>query len=677
MQHPVRSDYDATRDFTAKGFRSGCYAPFVSLYFNPLGEVNACCRNQTYSLGNVARDRLDDIWNGRAIDAMRDALADYRFGAGCEFCEWMIAARDYKGAITHLFEEFAVAERRPPWPQGMEFAISNTCNFACVQCCGDWSSRIRSRREGLPPLAKVYPDQFFADLRRYLPHLKQAKFYGGEPFLARENFRIWDMMIEDGLRPSCHALTNGSQWNDGIERVLDRLAFSIGVSIDGVTRKTFEAIRVDGDFELVMANMARFREYTRRIGTQMMVSFSLMPQNWFELGDMLLHCEEMGYAINVIRVIDPPRFSLFSLPTAELHPIIAALEAQATTLLPRLARHRDVFVGVLASLRENAQERQREGYRHVKAVNVHLRRDHVAEATDLMKEGRWHEALAAAAQTPREHKNRFHALLISAHAMRRVGDLVGAGKAIEEAMGLTRRKPAIFVERAWLRLEQGRHADALADARHARSLLQPGQDDVECRVLHVLGLLLADVGETRDARECVRRLLELAPREPWASQEASRILFRCGLPAEAVEHADGAVALAGELGAERLVSALLDAARLRRSLKEFAACARDLERALAMQVDRADLHVECAWLLFEQGEVQRGHAAAARAHALETADGAVASLATSHVLGILCVETGRHREAVEHLERYFAGRPVRDPWTSQRLEVARRMLAEM
>lgn len=641
MEPSVRAAFDATRDFSKTGFRSGCYAPFVSLYFNTIGEVNACCRNQTYSLGNVARNRLDEIWNGPAINLMRDALESYQFGEGCEFCEWMIAARDYEGAITHLFEDFEVPERRPRWPKGMEFAISNTCNYECIQCCGDWSSLIRTKREGLPALAQVYSDQFFDDLRRYLPHLTQAKFYGGEPFLARENFRIWDMMIEDGLHPSCHALTNGSQWNEKVERVLSNLTFSIGVSIDGITKKTFEAIRVNGNFERVMENMTRFRDYSRRVGTQMMVSFSLMPQNWFELGDMLLHCEEMGYEINVIRVIDPPKFSLFNLPATELQSIVAQMERQATTLLPRLKRLRDVFTGVIESLRENSRDRQKEGYRNVMSVNAQMRRDHVAEATDLMQRSLWREAIEAASQTPREHKNFFHALFLCAHALRRMGDLEGADRKVEEAMNLTRRNAGLFVERAWLRLAQGRFAEGIADARHARSMLPPAQDEAETHVLQILGPLLAAAGERDEARVV----------------------------------ADRSIVLAENRGPQRHADALLDAARLHRQLKDFASSERDLARALALQPDRVDLHVERAWLHFEKGEMGPGYEAARRAHELDASNGSLPALSVSHALGVLSSEVGRHQEAIVHLERYLATQSIPDEWTRKRLETVRKSLA--
>ena len=47
MDRKTKRRYDSQRKLSDKAFKSGCYAPFMSLYFNTLGDVTACCRNQT------------------------------------------------------------------------------------------------------------------------------------------------------------------------------------------------------------------------------------------------------------------------------------------------------------------------------------------------------------------------------------------------------------------------------------------------------------------------------------------------------------------------------------------------------------------------------------------------------------------------------------------------------
>src|ERR1700722_12314787 len=108
MDPAIRAAYDSGRDFAGKPFRSGCYAPFVSLFFNSLGDVLACCKNWGYPLGNIGEQRLPEIWNGRKIKTLRTALKEYRFGAGCDFCEWQIAQADAAPAYAVQFERFAV-----------------------------------------------------------------------------------------------------------------------------------------------------------------------------------------------------------------------------------------------------------------------------------------------------------------------------------------------------------------------------------------------------------------------------------------------------------------------------------------------------------------------------------------------------------------------------------------
>ena len=60
MDAKVRAAYDASRSLSDRPFESACYAPFVSLYLNTLGDVVACCRNQSYRLGNVTRATLEE-----------------------------------------------------------------------------------------------------------------------------------------------------------------------------------------------------------------------------------------------------------------------------------------------------------------------------------------------------------------------------------------------------------------------------------------------------------------------------------------------------------------------------------------------------------------------------------------------------------------------------------------
>lgn len=532
LRSDAREAYDATRDFSRKAFQSACYAPFVSLYFNPLGHVIACCRSQSDLLGNVKKDRLDAIWNGPRIEAMRASLAEYEFHGGCAFCHWMIDAGDFQGAMTHPFEPFSVQDRNPAWPKMMEFALSNVCNYECIQCCGDWSSTIRAHREGLPPIESPYGDRFFDELRPFLPHLERAKFFGGEPFLAKENFRIWDMMLEDGLDTWCHVLTNGSQWNDRVERVLDGLRFSVGLSIDAVSSKElFESIRVRGDYDSVMANAERLRAYTRSRGTTMRISFSWMRQNFRELGPMLMFAEERELEVNVIRIVDPPQFSLFSLPAEELYQVVATLEADDYE--PRLQKHAGLWRSALASLREHASRAASAGYEAMHTESRANREDLLDRARTHQDRGEWAEAIALADQLEVDHKDFVFAQLISAHCRRRSGDRRGARKILDSLIRSARRRPEPRIERAWLEFDEGRYEAGLEDATAAGDMIDPVDQPAYNSMLHVRGFLSAKLGKVAAATRCMQEWQKLQPDEEWVTRECAMMQRMCADAARA------------------------------------------------------------------------------------------------------------------------------------------------
>jgi MoaA/NifB/PqqE/SkfB family radical SAM enzyme len=354
MDLEIINQYDLMRDFSTKGFRSFCYAPYTSLYFDTSGNARVCCHNWSHVVGNVAFNSIGDIWTGAKIAELREAMLRYDLSQGCSYCEWHLSSRAFANLTTSKWDRLPVPSPDPEWPRQMEFSISNKCNLQCVMCNGTLSSSIRAHREKLPPLPDPYSDAFFDELRTYLPHLERAKFLGGEPFLQEHCYRIWDMLIEDSVPLPCHVTTNGTVFNRRVERVLDRLPIGVAISIDGFKRETVESIRVNARYEAMQENVRRFRTYTRARGTSFELTFCLMRQNWAELGDFCLFAEDLDCSVFVNQVRRPAEMSLYALPPDDLMEVVIAMEAQSTVLLPRLERTRRVWAAQLQSLRQCA-----------------------------------------------------------------------------------------------------------------------------------------------------------------------------------------------------------------------------------------------------------------------------------------------------------------------------------
>src|SRR5271169_990710 len=124
MTELTPSAFETNRDLSGKAFRSGCYAPYTSLYFDTLGDVRVCCHNWSHPVGNIRSDTISALWLGPAIQAIRAAVKAYDFSRGCQFCAWQLEA-DYAVNIPiSKWDKLAVASENPIWPQVMEFSIS-------------------------------------------------------------------------------------------------------------------------------------------------------------------------------------------------------------------------------------------------------------------------------------------------------------------------------------------------------------------------------------------------------------------------------------------------------------------------------------------------------------------------------------------------------------------------
>jgi MoaA/NifB/PqqE/SkfB family radical SAM enzyme len=192
----------------------------------------------------------------------------------------MLEAGNYHGVRARYYDEFAPNTLGPrlnylkqslggavPYPRVMEFELSNTCNLECIMCNGYFSSSIRKNREHLPPIESPYNDKFVDELDEFIPHLTDAKFLGGEPFMIDIYLSIWERIRKLNPNIRIHITTNGTFLNNRIKDLLEGLKAGIILSIDSVNKETYPKIRVNGSYDKVMENLEYFRDYTKRKST--------------------------------------------------------------------------------------------------------------------------------------------------------------------------------------------------------------------------------------------------------------------------------------------------------------------------------------------------------------------------------------------------------------------------
>lgn len=321
---------------------SACLAPSLNVYFFPDGQVRPCCRHAE-PLGTIGHDRLIDIWRGQARAKVVESLGRGEYVGGCGGCGIEVEIEGRNAAYPASFDQFGDDLGDGAWPLRMEFNLSSVCNLQCIQCNGDLSSSIRLHREGRAPMLNPYDDRFFEDLEAFIPHLNWAQFAGGEPFLAPESYRVWEMVERLNPTLDCNVVTNATQWSRRVRDVTERVRMGFVFSLDAVSKDLYESIRVGADFESVMANVEHLRSVAAGHGTVCSINFCLMAQNYRGFGDVLLFAEERGMKVDVSVVRDPPAASLASLDEAGRRATHEYLLAATDRVLPSLVLNAEVW----------------------------------------------------------------------------------------------------------------------------------------------------------------------------------------------------------------------------------------------------------------------------------------------------------------------------------------------
>lgn len=238
------------------------------------------------------------------------------------------------------------------YPRGMEFELSSTCNLECVMCTGQFSSSIRKNREGLEPHPELYGIEFAQQLEAFLPHLWQAKFYGGEPFLVPIYYEIWERMSRLNPNLAAHITTNGTIFNQRVRDMLEKTRTHLIVSVDSFRKETYEAIRQNARFEKVMESVDYFAQVNQRQQSVLSIAICPMILNCMEMPEMVEICNRRGFHIFFNTVWFPEELSLRKLPAEELSRIIQYYESHYPDGEGDLAKSNlEAFDGLLNQLK--------------------------------------------------------------------------------------------------------------------------------------------------------------------------------------------------------------------------------------------------------------------------------------------------------------------------------------
>ncbi|MDL1972157.1 MAG: radical SAM protein [Deltaproteobacteria bacterium] len=132
-------------------------------------------------------------------------------------------------------------------PYFIDWAITNRCNLRCLHCRGMDKREI----DGKTALS----------IARQIPNLSPAWVIieGGEPLLRGELFEILEIINKGEIET--YLITNGMLLNKEAVKRLSELSVKVMVSVDGVDKESYEAVRRGASFERLKEAIYLLEEY--------------------------------------------------------------------------------------------------------------------------------------------------------------------------------------------------------------------------------------------------------------------------------------------------------------------------------------------------------------------------------------------------------------------------------
>ena len=175
--------------------------------------------------------------------------------------------------------------RREGLPIGGNFELTARCNFDCPMCY------VHLKNDDIEAQGKELTTQQWIDIAKAAKDkgMVFALLTGGEPFVRKDFFEIYDAMKAMGLMVSINS--NGSMLKGEIlEKLIENPPFRINVSLYGGSDQTYKSMCGQAAFDEVIANIRAVKE----AGIDIRLNVSITPYNQQDLETIFALSKELG-----------------------------------------------------------------------------------------------------------------------------------------------------------------------------------------------------------------------------------------------------------------------------------------------------------------------------------------------------------------------------------------------
>jgi len=306
MQHEVSKIKDLQETIQKKsGSTTFCVLPWIHFATRPNGDMRLCCsanasgagENHTVGLvkneqgipANFGHETPMSAWNNEYMKSVRTTMLEGKIPASCTKCYkeeskgvaskriwettyWMHEGIDLEELVSQTSIDGTIPEKLIY----LDLRLGHTCNLKCVMCSPHDSSLWVSDHKKIFPTFKNIeiknqmrwdqasfdnywhenPD-FWKEIYKQIPNLKQVYFAGGEPLLIKEHRQFLEEIIKRGYADKIliRYNTNGLLIDDSIIKLWKMFKkVKVGFSIDAYGDKN-HYIRYPSDWDIIEKNL--------------------------------------------------------------------------------------------------------------------------------------------------------------------------------------------------------------------------------------------------------------------------------------------------------------------------------------------------------------------------------------------------------------------------------------
>jgi organic radical activating enzyme len=272
-----------------------CPIPWTGLMYNFDGNVKNCIRSAK-PIGNIQNNSIEEILHGVQNTATKLDMIINEPGARCYPCynleketnsfeiisDRVFYIKELKSEPLELYADptkFNLLTADVRW--------SNLCNFACVYCGPEFSSKWENEigvqiKTPASDRAAAFTDYIYKNAKQ----LKHIYLAGGEPLLMKENLELLEFLLKENNEINIRINTNLSKVDTRIfEKLCSFKNVHWIVSVESIEAE-YEYIRYGGRWQDFVDNLLVLKNLDHKISFNML-HFALNSMSIFGCIDYL------------------------------------------------------------------------------------------------------------------------------------------------------------------------------------------------------------------------------------------------------------------------------------------------------------------------------------------------------------------------------------------------------